>query len=239
MERARKVNASGETVTLDPGGPLSDASWAGHQLSRATQALPNGYCQLPVVKTCPHANAPSPRPAPGHLAADHRCRGKRAGSRRRNEQAGRSQPREDHHRPASRRRRRKRSRRRCVLATTRRWPPPQPGGTSTPVPGPSRHCTSSTGQAPPRPSPPSPRQQGISRSWLYTQPDLRSQIQRLRGTTALPAGPALPARQHASDASLRARLTAALQRNRQLADEDTRLRRQHPRRPAHGQAPIR
>ena len=54
-----------------------------------------------------------------------------------------------------------------------------------------------------------------------------------------PGRPALPARQHASDASLRARLTAALQRNRQLADEDTRLRRQHPRRPAHGQAPIR
>jgi len=67
---------------------------------------------------------------------------------------------------------------------------------------------------------------GISRSWLYTQPDLRSQIQRLRCTTALPAGPALPASQHASDASLRARLTAALERNRQLADENARLRRQ-------------
>ena len=26
-------------------------------VARATQALPNGYCQLPVVKTCPHANA--------------------------------------------------------------------------------------------------------------------------------------------------------------------------------------
>jgi len=26
-------------------------------LGRATQALPNGYCSLPVVKTCPHANA--------------------------------------------------------------------------------------------------------------------------------------------------------------------------------------
>jgi len=72
---------------------------------------------------------------------------------------------------------------------------------------------------------------GISRSWLYTQPDLRSQIQRLRCTTALPAGPALPASQHASDASLRARLTAALKdsalkRNQALADENARLRRQ-------------
>jgi hypothetical protein len=27
------------------------------QLSRVTQALPNGYCQLPLVRTCPHANS--------------------------------------------------------------------------------------------------------------------------------------------------------------------------------------
>jgi hypothetical protein len=56
-EQARKVNASGETVTIDPNGPLAEASWAKHRLSRATQALPNGYCGLPLVKTCPHANA--------------------------------------------------------------------------------------------------------------------------------------------------------------------------------------
>ncbi len=56
-EHARKVNASGETVTLDPDGPLAEASWAKQRLSRATQALPNGYCGLPLVKTCPHANS--------------------------------------------------------------------------------------------------------------------------------------------------------------------------------------
>ena len=56
-EQARKVNARGETVTLDPGGPLAEAAWARQQVGRATQALPNGYCGLPVVKTCPHANA--------------------------------------------------------------------------------------------------------------------------------------------------------------------------------------
>ena len=27
------------------------------RLGRATQALPNGYCGLPVQKSCPHANA--------------------------------------------------------------------------------------------------------------------------------------------------------------------------------------
>jgi Family of unknown function (DUF6262) len=66
---------------------------------------------------------------------------------------------------------------------------------------------------------------GISRSWLYAQPDLRGRIQELRSTAA-PSGPALPARQRASDPSLRARLAVALERNRQLAEENTRLRRQ-------------
>jgi hypothetical protein len=56
-EQARKVNVTGQAVTLDPAGPLAEASWAKHRVSRATQALPNGYCALPVVKTCPHANA--------------------------------------------------------------------------------------------------------------------------------------------------------------------------------------
>ncbi|HEY6312459.1 MAG TPA: DUF6262 family protein [Streptosporangiaceae bacterium] len=68
---------------------------------------------------------------------------------------------------------------------------------------------------------------GISRSWLYTQPDIRDEIRRLRGN-AKDAGSAgvIPAGQRATGASLRARLTAALARNQQLADENTRLRRQ-------------
>ena len=56
-EAARKVNAKGEAVTIDPGGPLAEANWAKQRLGRATQALPNGFCGLPVQKTCPHANA--------------------------------------------------------------------------------------------------------------------------------------------------------------------------------------
>jgi hypothetical protein len=71
------------------------------------------------------------------------------------------------------------------------------------------------------------RAAGISRSWLYTQPDISSQIRRLR-QKANAAGPAggIPAAQRPTDASLRARLTAALHRNKQLADENARLRRQ-------------
>lgn len=56
-EAARKVNIKGETVTLDPDGPLAEAAWAKQRVGRATQALPNGFCGLPVQKSCPHANA--------------------------------------------------------------------------------------------------------------------------------------------------------------------------------------
>ena len=27
------------------------------EMKTATQALPNGYCELPMVRTCPHANS--------------------------------------------------------------------------------------------------------------------------------------------------------------------------------------
>ena len=72
---------------------------------------------------------------------------------------------------------------------------------------------------------------GVSRSWLYTQPDIsgqiRRQIRRLRQkTNGAGSASAIPAGQRPTDASLRARLTAALDRNKQLAEENTRLRRQ-------------
>ncbi|MFI8085360.1 tyrosine-type recombinase/integrase [Kitasatospora sp. NPDC086009] len=56
-ERARKVNIKGESVTVSPDGPLAEATWANQRLGRTTQALANGYCGLPMQKTCPHANA--------------------------------------------------------------------------------------------------------------------------------------------------------------------------------------
>ena len=68
---------------------------------------------------------------------------------------------------------------------------------------------------------------GVSRSWLYTQPDISSQIRRLRQeTSGAGSAGAIPAGQRTTDASLRARLTAALDRNKQLADDNARLRRQ-------------
>ena len=69
------------------------------------------------------------------------------------------------------------------------------------------------------------RAAGTSRSWLYTQPDISGQIRKLRQDTSS-VGDAVPASQRATDASLRTRLAAALERNKHLADDNARLRRQ-------------
>ena len=66
----------------------------------------------------------------------------------------------------------------------------------------------------------------VSRSWLYAQPDIRAEIERLRAAHRRAPGTPVPARQRASDASLLRRLEAANQRNRQLAEENRRLRDQ-------------
>lgn len=70
------------------------------------------------------------------------------------------------------------------------------------------------------------RTAAVSRSWLYTQPDLRTEIERLRQATRRSPDSAIPTGQRTSDASLRRRLEAALTRNRELAEDNARLRRQ-------------
>jgi hypothetical protein len=67
---------------------------------------------------------------------------------------------------------------------------------------------------------------GVSRSWLYSQPDIRAQVEKLRGVTFRAPTPAVPTRQRASDTSVRARLDLALQRNQALTMENQRLRQQ-------------
>ncbi|WP_370185352.1 tyrosine-type recombinase/integrase [Rhodococcus wratislaviensis] len=56
-QQATKVNVKGERVELGPDGPLAQAQWAKTRYGMATQTLPNGYCGLPLQRSCPHANA--------------------------------------------------------------------------------------------------------------------------------------------------------------------------------------
>ena len=66
---------------------------------------------------------------------------------------------------------------------------------------------------------------GVSRSWLYAHDDIKAEIQRHRTRATLPSPP-VPTRQRATEASLTRRLAIAVERNRQLAEENKRLRRQ-------------
>lgn len=67
---------------------------------------------------------------------------------------------------------------------------------------------------------------GVSRSWIYTQPDIRAEIERLRSLNRRALPPTTPARQRGTEASLTRRLEIALARNRDLTNDNQRLRRQ-------------
>jgi hypothetical protein len=65
----------------------------------------------------------------------------------------------------------------------------------------------------------------VSRSWLYNQPDLRAEIERLRARPhPLPAGRPIPDRQRATDASLLRRLESATEHIRRLEHDNKQLR---------------
>lgn len=56
-ERAQKINIHGEPVDTTIDGPLADGEWMKQNLARAKMTLPNGYCGLPLQKSCLHSNA--------------------------------------------------------------------------------------------------------------------------------------------------------------------------------------
>jgi hypothetical protein len=66
----------------------------------------------------------------------------------------------------------------------------------------------------------------VSRSWLYTQPDIRHEVLRLRDLGRRAPGTPVPVQHRSSDASLLRRLQAATARNRELAQDNQRLRHQ-------------
>lgn len=69
------------------------------------------------------------------------------------------------------------------------------------------------------------REAGVSRSWLYTQADLRSEIERRRERhQATPSEPTVPDRQRATETSLLRRLEAATERIRRLEQDSRELR---------------
>jgi hypothetical protein len=66
----------------------------------------------------------------------------------------------------------------------------------------------------------------VSRSWLYTQPDIRAAIDRLRDLNGRSTAAPVPTRQRSSAASLVRRLESAHRRNQELSREVAELREQ-------------
>jgi integrase len=59
MERYWKsrIDVEGRLLGFDPGAATADAEWLKHNLGRAADSLPNGYCGRPPRQECPHPNA--------------------------------------------------------------------------------------------------------------------------------------------------------------------------------------
>ena len=67
------------------------------------------------------------------------------------------------------------------------------------------------------------RHAGVSRQWLYEQPELRTEIERLRSAAHRhPTG--IPAAERTSDASLRQRVATLTAENRRLREENRSLK---------------
>ncbi|MGH3573356.1 MAG: DUF6262 family protein [Pseudonocardiaceae bacterium] len=70
----------------------------------------------------------------------------------------------------------------------------------------------------------------VSRSWLYRQPELRAEIERLRQSAPSGGSRSVPASQRASTDSLREQLSASHQEIKRLREENRQLRDQVARR---------
>jgi hypothetical protein len=77
---------------------------------------------------------------------------------------------------------------------------------------------------------------GVSRAWLYTQPDIRDLIVRLRSTRRHRSTTTTPSAQHATVESLRQRLEAAREEITHLRSENSTLRDQLARQLGHRRA---
>ena len=235
---AQRVNIAGEALDYDPDALTADAEWVKHNLSRIRDSLPNGYCGRPPQQDCPHPNAcltcPDFQTTPEFLdihrqQADDQPQAHRPRRRQRPVPPRRQppprprQPRPDHPRPRSAQHEHQvvsradnthhlRPRRRRPTRRHRHPRPPRHRGAR-----PHRHAVTFTAVA---------DAAGVSRSWLYNQPDLRDTITGLRHNGNTAPATVTPAAQRATTDSLRQRLDAARDEIARLRAENATLRDQ-------------
>jgi ferredoxin len=196
-----RVNIRGERIALPTDGLLEQAAWMKERIARAKQALPNGYCGLPLVQSCPHPNACLSCESfltDGSFRAVHEQQ--QAETRRLPEKARK----QDNVRLIEVLERDEQSLTRILDGLDQIDADDAGGG------GGEELATVTFAAVATR--------AGVSRVFLYEHAELRAQIEALRAAQA--AAPArLPVRQRASDASLRSRLRAALDERQRQREE--------------------
>ena len=192
----QRVNLAGEGIAYDPGGLTAEAERTEHNMARVQASLPNGYCGRPPQQDCPHPNACLTchdfQTTPAYLNIHRRQRDQTRLLIAALEGIGDTTP--------------------CPPA-----PPLPPANAPTrPADAPPKRYSASHATRQPITFTHVARTAGVSRSWLYRQPELRAEIGMLRrATTAQPVP--VPSPERGSGESLRQRIAAAL-------DEITRLK---------------
>ena len=217
----QRVNLATERIAHDPGGLTAQAEWTTHNMARVHTSLPNGYRRRPPQQHCPHPNAcltcPDFQTTPAFLDIHRRQHDETrlliATAETDGQFPAGRQPSPSPRQPQPAHRRARRHWRHhpvtAALAAAARQRSDQTRQRATEA----LQRLHATGQ--PITFAHVARTAGVSRSWLYRQPDLRAEINRLRRVATGHAVP-VPSPERGSAESLRQRLEAAL-------DEITRL----------------
>jgi len=223
----QRINIQGELIPLPRAAAMSDA-WALENLARAKQTLPNGYCGLPLQQTCPHPNAcltcdsflTTAEFLPAHrdqLARTERLTAdaKADGHQRLVEMndpirlnliriIDGLQAIEDDNGTEPLTKAAAARHERAVECAERALRDLDAEGPAISFQAVARRA-------------------GVSRQWLYTQPALRAEIERLRERTPTRSD-GVPSRQRATEASLRQRLETLRAENQRLREENAGLK---------------
>jgi Family of unknown function (DUF6262) len=241
-ENALKVNADGDPAALPEDHPLASAQWMRVSMVRAKVTLPNGYCGAPVQTDCEYANPCLDCrffiTTPDFLAQHRQQREETRQMIARAEDGGLARVAEKNTRTLGRLDK--------IITTLEqagpaRSSPAERSPASMPPADNSRYLAEASRQrheqardratrtidaAARRGTAPTvagiASAAGVSRSWLYTQDDLRAAIDTLKQRRPAPSRTGQPTA--ASDESLRRRLEASQARGKQLREENTDLK---------------
>lgn len=247
-----RINIRGERIALPTAGPQEEAAWMKDRIAHARQALPNGYCglparpdlptpkRLPQLRQLPHRQLLPAHPRRAARAHPDHARRRPRTRRRPPRRNARRRPAEPYTHPRRPRRPRGAARRsarsdRPRRASRQRRVAMNHADHAHALADAAAHRTLDAEDRVRRTLTQLDREGAdvtfaavarharVSRQFLYSHDAVRAEIATLRAPRA-DSSPRIPARERASENSLRARLHVALDDNHRLRSELTQLR---------------